>query len=243
MRTYLVTLAVLASLHASAQIPYRIRPAVDVPVYGVSLGLVAVNGQLGDRLTPWTEAELQLLEPRNVPAWDAVALNRWNPSAGTRSDLGMFAAFGAAGLTVLANTPREQWVRDGAVLGSLWFQTNLSTLMLTDLVKNSVKRNRPFVYYDGAPLTDRMESDARKSFFSGHSSITACNAVFAAKIWTDMHPDSKLKPWVWTAAAALPAYVAWQRVEAGKHYPSDVLVGLAVGAAMGYLIPQLHLAR
>lgn len=243
VRTYLSALMVLSSLQVSAQLPYQIRPAVDVPVYGVSLGLAAVNWQLGDRLEPRTEAELQLLEPRNVSALDAVALNRWNPSAGTRSDVGMLAAFGAAGLSVLAQTPREQWVRDGAVLGSLWFQTNLSTLMVTDLVKNSVKRNRPFVYYDAAPLADRMESDARKSFFSGHSSMTACNAVFAAKVWTDLHPGSKWTPWVWSAAAAVPAYVAWQRVEAGKHYPSDVLVGLAVGAAMGYLIPQIHLAR
>jgi membrane-associated phospholipid phosphatase len=88
-----------------------------------------------------------------------------------------------------------------------------------------------------------MESDARKSFFSGHSSMTACNTFFAAKIWSDMHPNSKLKPWVWTAAAAVPAYAALQRVQAGKHYPSDVIVGLAVGAAMGYLIPQIHLTR
>jgi hypothetical protein len=50
-----------------------------------------------------------------------------------------------------------------------------------------------------------MESDARKSFFSGHASMTACNTFFAAKIWSDMHPNSKLKPWVWTAAAAVPA--------------------------------------
>jgi membrane-associated phospholipid phosphatase len=41
----------------------------------------------------------------------------------------------------------------------------------------------------------------------------------------------------------VPAYAALQRVQAGKHYPSDVIVGLAVGAAMGYLIPQIHLTR
>lgn len=243
MKRYLVLLSLLATVSVAAQVPYQIRPALDGPIYGASVGLAVVNWRLGDRLAPWTEAELQQLTPTDVPAWDAVALNRWNPSAGTRSDAGMLAAFGAAGLTVLAQTPREHWVRDGAVLGSLWFQTNLSTLMLTDLVKNSVKRNRPFVYYSGAPLEDRKEADARRSFFSGHSSITACNAVFAAKVWTDLHPNSKWTPWVWTAAAAVPGYVAWQRVEAGKHYPSDVLVGLAVGAAMGYLIPQIHLTR
>ena len=58
-----------------------------------------------------------------------------------------------------------------------------------------------------------------------------------------MHPDSRLAPVVWSAAALVPTYLAWQRVEAGKHYPSDVVVGTVVGAAVGYLIPTIHLDR
>jgi membrane-associated phospholipid phosphatase len=215
----------------------------DAPVYGVSLAMLGANAYLGSRLPAFTESELNALTPPSLPAWEALALNRWDEGAAKRSDVVLFAAFGAAGMVALAQTPKNTLMRDGLVLGSLWFQTNLSTLMLTDLAKNSFRRNRPFVYNSQAPLIDRMESDARKSFFSGHSSMTACNTFFAAKIWSDMHPNSKLKPWVWTAAAAVPAYAALQRVQAGKHYPSDVIVGLAVGAAMGYLIPQIHLTR
>jgi membrane-associated phospholipid phosphatase len=205
--------------------------------------MLGANAYLGSRLPAFTESELNALTPPSLPAWEALALNRWDEGAAKRSDVVLFAAFGAAGMVALAQTPKNTLVCDGLVLGSLWFQTNLSTLMLTDLVKSSLRRNRPFVYNSQAPLIDRMESDARKSFFSGHSSMTACNTFFAAKIWSDMHPNSKLKPWVWTAAAAVPAYAALQRVQAGKHYPSDVIVGLAVGAAMGYLIPQIHLTR
>jgi membrane-associated phospholipid phosphatase len=205
--------------------------------------MLGANAYLGSRLPAFTESELNALTPPSLPAWEALALNRWDEGAAKRSDVVLFAAFGAAGMVALAQTPKNTLVRDGLVLGSLWFQTNLSTLMLTDLAKNSFRRNRPFVYNSQAPLIDRMEADARKSFFSGHSSMTACNTFFAAKIWSDMHPNSKLKPWVWTAAAAVPAYAALQRVQAGKHYPSDVIVGLAVGAAMGYLIPQIHLTR
>jgi membrane-associated phospholipid phosphatase len=215
----------------------------DAPVYGASLAMLGAYAYLGSRLPAFTESELNALTPPSLPAWEALALNRWDEGPAKRSDVVLFAAFGAAGMVALAQTPKNTLVRDGLVLGSLWFQTNLSTLMLTDLAKNSFRRNRPFVYNSQAPLIDRMESDARKSFFSGHASMTACNTFFAAKIWSDMHPNSKLKPWVWTAAAAVPAYAALQRVQAGKHYPSDVIVGLAVGAAMGYLIPQIHLTR
>jgi membrane-associated phospholipid phosphatase len=181
-----------------------------------------------------------------APTTGTIAINapiNINGNGGLNLTASALPRFGVAGMVAIAQTPKNAFVRDGQVLGSLLFQTNLSTLMLTDLAKNSLRRNRPLVYNSQAPLIDRMESDARKSFFSGHASMTACNTFFAAKIWTDMHPNSKLKPWVWTAAAAVPAYAALQRVQAGKHYPSDVIVGLAVGAAMGYLIPQIHLTR
>ncbi len=243
MRTLVLLFFSALSLNAIAQVPYRITMRTDAPVYGASLAMLGANAYLGSRLTAFTESELNALTPPTLPAWEALALNRWNEGAAKRSDVVLFAAFGTAGMVLLAQTPKNTFVRDGLVLGSLWFQTNLSTLMLTDLVKNSLRRNRPFVYNAQAPLIDRMEPDARKSFFSGHASMTACNTFFAAKIWSDMHPNSKLKPWVWTAAAAVPAYAALQRVQAGKHYPSDVIVGLAVGAAMGYLIPQIHLTR
>lgn len=243
MRALAFLLFSVLGLHAMAQVPYRISLRTDAPVYGASLAMMGANAYLGSRLPAFTESELNALTQPNLPAWEAIALNRWDEGAAKRSDVVLFAAFGTAGMVLLAQTPKNMLVRDGMVLGSLWFQTNLSTLLLTDLVKSSLRRNRPFIYNSQAPLIDRMESDARKSFFSGHSSMTACNTFLAAKVWSDMHPNSKLKPWVWTAAAAVPAYVALQRVQAGKHYPSDVIVGLAVGAAMGYLIPQIHLTR
>jgi hypothetical protein len=38
----------------------------------------------------------------------------------------------------------------------------------------------------------------------------------------------------------VPAAVAYFRLEAGKHFLSDNLVGYAVGATMGVVVPQLH---
>jgi membrane-associated phospholipid phosphatase len=45
---------------------------------------------------------------------------------------------------------------------------------------------------------------------------------------------------VWTGAITLPAIVGYLRVKAGRHYPSDVIVGYGVGALIGYLVPTLH---
>jgi membrane-associated phospholipid phosphatase len=243
IRHLLITSALLATQIAWAQIPYRLSMRTDGVTYGANAALIGWNAYAATQHRGFSEFELATLGSPQAVGWDRVALNRWNEVAGQRSDYALFAAFGTAGLTALAHTQSDHRFGDAVVLGSMWFQTNLSTLMLTDAVKNSVRRNRPFVYNERAPLDARMEADARKSFFSGHASLTACNTFFAAKVWSDMHPDSRWTPVVWSAAALVPAYVAWQRVEAGKHYPSDVVVGAVVGAAVGYLIPTIHLDR
>lgn len=235
--------ALLSAQVLWAQLPYQLSARTDGITYGVNGALLGWNAYASGQHRGFSEFELANLGSPAARGLDRVALNRWDEAAGQRSDYALFAAFGAAGITALAHTRADHRVADVVVLGSMWFQANLSTLMLTDAVKNAVRRNRPFTYYDGAPLSERMEADARKSFFSGHASLTACNTFYAAKVWSDLHPDSRWKPAVWSAAALVPAYVAWQRVQAGKHYPSDVLVGFAVGAAVGYLIPQLHLTR
>jgi membrane-associated phospholipid phosphatase len=243
IRRLVLASALLATQIAWAQIPYRLSKRTDGLTYGANAALVGWNAYAATQHRGLSEFELATLGSPQAVGWDRVALNRWDESAGKRSDYALFAAFGTAGLTALAHTHADRRFGDAVVLGSMWFQTNLSTLMLSDAVKNSVRRNRPFVYYDGAPLAERMEADARKSFFSGHASLTACNTFFAAKVWSDMHPDSRWAPVVWSAAALVPAYVACQRVEAGKHYPSDVVIGTVVGAAVGYLIPTIHLDR
>ena len=45
---------------------------------------------------------------------------------------------------------------------------------------------------------------------------------------------------MWGVAAAVPAVVAYFRVRAGKHFLSDNLVGYAVGATVGVMVPRLH---
>jgi membrane-associated phospholipid phosphatase len=45
---------------------------------------------------------------------------------------------------------------------------------------------------------------------------------------------------VWGAAAIIPAVVAYFRIKAGKHFLTDNLVGYAVGATVGVLVPRLH---
>ena len=210
----------------------------------LSLGigsLAAGNLWSGQQLQGFTEAELAALDASGVPAWDRWSLNRWDETAGHRSDLLFYSAAAWSSAAVLLPAWKEKNVWASMPTAVMWVEMNALTLVATDLTKNLVSRPRPFTYFSGAPLEARMDFDARKSFFSGHTSMTAANSFYAAKVYADMYPDSKWKPWVWTAAALLPAVTAQQRMAAGKHFFTDVLVGYGVGALIGWGIPQLHL--
>ena len=97
--------------------------------------------------------------------------------------------------------------------------------------------NRPCLY-DPEGGNGRSGKIATNSFFAGHTAHTV--TFFAAKVFYDFNPDSPAQPFVWGAAALVPAAVAYYRIEAGKYFLTDNLVGYAVGATVGVLVPQLH---
>jgi hypothetical protein len=86
----------------------------------------------------------------------------------------------------------------------------------------------------------KLKRNVRTAFVSGHTSITACNTFFAAQVFSDFYPDSKWKPVIWSAAATIPAITGYLRVTAGKHFPTDVMAGYAMGTVIGILVPRLH---
>ena len=119
-------------------------------------------------------------------------------------------------------------------------EAGLFSMGLVNTAKGLAQRTRPFAYGTAAPIDELTSPHARLSFFSGHTCFAATASFFAARVFADMHPDSKARSWVWASAAAIPAGVATMRILAGKHFLSDVLTGYAVGAAVGILVPTLH---
>ncbi|HZH68275.1 MAG TPA: phosphatase PAP2 family protein, partial [Chitinophagales bacterium] len=122
-------------------------------------------------------------------------------------------------------------------------ETFMMSFAITSMTKELVQRTRPYVYYDDVPMSEKIRKDARASFFSGHTSMTATGTFFSAMVYTQMHPNSKWKPLVWTGAAAFPLGVGLLRYSGGKHYWTDILTGYLVGATIGVLVPHLHKKR
>jgi membrane-associated phospholipid phosphatase len=85
-----------------------------------------------------------------------------------------------------------------------------------------------------------MSGNARNSFFAGHVALVGTSTFFTAKVFSDYHPDSKLRYLFWGAAAVATGATGYLRHRAGKHFPSDVLIGTAVGTLSGILVPTFH---
>lgn len=81
-------------------------------------------------------------------------------------------------------------------------------------------------------VTDRERPDGEddRSFPSGHASQSSARATLACRNVDEIPSLSKgWRTTFKTSFRMIAAGTAWARVEAGKHYPSDVLFGSALG--------------
>jgi hypothetical protein len=98
----------------------------------------------------------------------------------------------------------------------------LVTAGATTLLKDATNRTRP----DGGG----------KSFPSGHSSSAFSSSTLANRNLNSITMPEEMRMPLQIGNMLLATGVGWARVEAGKHYPSDVLVGAALGHFLGAFI-------
>lgn len=220
----------------SAQSAHELNPALDGALLGTGGAAFGLGFYFMGKTKPLTEEDIKLLDPLNVNAFDRPTTRKWNEKAHRFSDITLHSSFFSQFALAFDKNSRDEV----GTVGVMMLETALLTNGITNIFKGTVKRKRPFTYNDMAPLEKKTARNGRYSFFSGHASNSASYSFLTAKIFTDNNPGSKWNPYVWTAAATLPAVTSLLRVKAGKHFPTDVIVGYAVGAAVGFLVPELH---
>ncbi len=105
-----------------------------------------------------------------------------------------------------------------------------------------IQRYRPRTYYSEFPEVTRESGQNRNSFYSGHVASAAYSTFFMAKVYCDYHPNlgGTEKCLIYTAATIPPFVMAYLRIKALDHFPSDNAIGLVIGAAIGIIVPELH---
>jgi membrane-associated phospholipid phosphatase len=231
-------LAILPGL-AVAQQPYDLRWPREIAITTGSAAGIGASYLLQKRSPALSPEDVAALDPARIPRFDRYATRHFSAPAKKASDILLFSSVAIPALLLFDGDIR----RDAGQVGVITLETMLMSTALTVLAKELVRRPRPFNHNAEAPLALKLQQDARRSFFSGHTSLSAAACFATAKIWSDYHPGSDWKPVVWATAAAIPATVGYLRMRAGKHYLSDVFTGFVVGSAVGMLVPQWHRRR
>lgn len=190
--------------------------------------------------SPWVWAPLAGAAVLQVDSWDE-GVSDWardaTPVFGSAQDAADWsdglrtAAVVGYAASVLATPSGDldgDWLAakaGGAAVGAGAFA---ATAGVTSGLKTLASRERP----------DGTSDD---SLPSGHASTAAVFDTLTVRNLQSIKMSSALRTTFEVGAGAITAGTAWARVEAGRHYPSDVLLGVALGNFMGAFFTEAFL--
>ena len=241
----------------------RARWALDATItVGAGVPLLVLNRWVAPQLP------LQPLpsEPPDLGRADALAHGQFAPRVATATDVMVAVAMAAGPLVALvdghwaaraaSDHRRRAFLTKWGTAVLVEAEALALTGLVTSIMKYAVGRPRPYTSLGEAdvPARNRDElahelqaADRSRSFPSGHSSMAFAAATSLATILTlDAPPTRRGKLVValaWSIGLLTAGTTAALRVVAGKHYPSDILAGSAIGAAIGVATPLLHTRR
>lgn len=224
---------------------YHVNYVTGSIIIGIGLGTDAFAiSRIKDKPTI-SPAELQALNPDHVNSFDRWALQQ-NPSGYSNysklSDIiepPLFILLPAL-LGLDKKVPKKEWL-DILFMYAEGHTITFTFYNYTWLGPTAHDRFRPLTYYTQLPVAARMDGGNRNSFYSGHTASVAFTSFFVAKVYCDYHPELGFgKYLVYTGALIPPVVMAYFRVRSLAHFPSDALVGLGLGAAVGIAVPAIH---
>lgn len=233
MKKFLLFFSLFISGIVSGQNRYQISDR-DIVFSAVLLPLNAGGFRLYHDKFALTAEQINSLNPNDVNAFDRGAIKHYSLNAMTASDALLYSSLAAPAFLLIDKEIRQ----DAGSVGVVYFQSLSLTALEITLLKALIKRPRPFVYNRSAPMNEKLKPDAAASFASGHTAITATATFFAAN--TLIRYNGENKAWIYSAAAALPLTTGYFRYRAGKHFPTDIAAGLALGILNSILINSLH---
>ncbi len=165
-------------------------------------------------------------------------MDRWalRPVSATADVASDVVLAGVAGITAFAglhDLPPQQWHGNFAVFAS----TASWTAASTEWLKVLVRRKRPVLYTSDA-VTAKSDPESQQSLPSLHTSLAFAAATSYLVIARRQHLPHRTRNTILLYAGAVG--VAALRVAAGKHFPTDVLAGAALGSGIGWLVPTIH---
>ncbi|HCV41862.1 MAG TPA: hypothetical protein DGH68_00135, partial [Bacteroidetes bacterium] len=197
-------LIVLVPSVVAAQSPYRLSWKTDGPILGTA-GLLGVTMFATDKHLPgFTVEEVNALSPANVNAFDRPATKNYATKASDISTALQFTLFVSPVALLLDDDVRD----DVVTFGAMYLEIAALATTTSQIAKNIVDRARPFVYNPAASMSERTDPDARRSFFSGHTTFAFASAVFLSTAYCDYFPGSSWSLYIWAGSLSAATAVA-----------------------------------
>lgn len=232
---------ILWSLHICGQekqnFPYELRTGRELVLSGVGLAGFITGGLLYLDRQGMTMAHLNGLSTSGINRFDRSAVNYYSTAIAGMSDITVSTLATGSGIYLLADKRlRSRWL----IMGTMYGQTLLYTGALGMLSKSLIVRERPYVYNNLASVQTKLLPDATRSFFSSHTAFAFASVSFLSRVLYDCYPAAKWRWLVWAGGLVSGLAVGYMRYRAGKHFPTDIMAGAAVGISTGWSIPLLH---
>jgi len=138
------------------------------------------------------------------------------------------AGYVASVLATPSGALDRDWLAAKAKGAAVGLGASVATSSITSGLKSLTARERPNGVDD-------------RSFPSGHASTAAVFDTLTVRNLQSIDLSAGLRTTLQVGAGAATAGTAWARVEAGDHYPSDVLFGIALGNFMGAFFTEAFL--
>ncbi|MCA9668397.1 MAG: phosphatase PAP2 family protein [Myxococcales bacterium] len=227
--------------HAKRAAPrYKVDAVTDSAVTA-SAALIALFSQLAissGELTAQTPGPTE-----NLSFIDRWVAERDDFEEGSR--LSSNILLGVAAGFVAVDSVISGWlggVRAGLTDALFYTQSILINIALVNIVKLTVRRPRPEAYWQvrNSGTAGNEKTDLALSFYSGHAAFTAGVTATASYLAFRRYGVGWRSFLTLGVGIALTAAVSIERVRSLAHFPSDVITGAIVGAAVGLLVPHFH---
>jgi len=220
---------------------YNVKYYIDGPVTAVLTATNYLGLRIVDKKPPLDSLTIISLDANDINRFDRSATRQdaaYAPTARKISDYGMYGSYALPLLLLADKEVRQDW----APLLLLYLETMaVAGNLFSWPASMHIDRIRPLVYNPDVPWNEKTGIRTKNSFYSGHTSSSAAASFFVAKVYCDYHPELGNKKYIFYSLALIPpVFTGYHRYKGMKHFPTDVITGMIVGASTGILIPHLH---
>ena len=214
---------------------YKLKPAIDIPIIAAAGGWSYYALSKIYKKDSSSIEDVLSLNKNNINGFDRWAADVYHPHAEITSDKFFFSAMPLPLVLLI-----DKKIRKDALKIAVLYTEALSITGSLYTSSTYFNRYRPATYNDGLTVEQKRSGNQRNSFFAGHVALVATSTFFTAKVFSDYHPHSKFRWVLYGVAIGATGATGYLRHRAGKHFPSDILIGSAIGALSGILVPQAH---